>query len=236
MTNQTASDYPNGNMSSPPPPPPPPESSSNGSGWRSIFWQGKPMPAFWTIAGIFSIVLNVILIIVVVILARNLFTINALVEDGLINGLYDNFVKMDEATIITTVQVDDTIPVVFDLPVQTNTTVELTEPVSIYGAMVTINTGNLYINAPADIVLPAGTSLPIALDIIVPVDQEVPVSLTVPVNIPLNETELHEPFAGLQDVVGPYQRLLADLPNRWEGIEACKEGLGNNICALIFGK
>ncbi len=216
--------------------PPPPEPPSRGTNVPRLFWQGKFWPAFWTIAGIFSIVLNVILLVTVFILARNLFTINDLVEKGLINGLYDNFVKMDEATIVTTVQVEDTIPVVFDLPVQTNTTVLLTEPTPIYGAQVTINTGSLYINAPADIVLPAGTSLPISLNIVVPVDQRVPVSLTVPVNIPLSETELHEPFVGLQDVIAPYHTLLGDLPDDWESIAICQNGLTHSICAFVFGE
>jgi hypothetical protein len=36
------------------------------------------------------------------------------------------------------------------------------------------------------------------------VDTTVPVTLNVPVDIPLNETELHEPFVGLQDVVRPF--------------------------------
>lgn len=229
MATQPYTSLPDGDV--PPPPEPPPRTSKV----KRVFWQGEFWPAFWTIAGIFSIVLNVILIVVVIMLARNLFLINDLVEYGLINGLYDNFVKMDNATIVTTVQVEDTIPVVFDLPVQTNTTVTLTEPTPIYGAQVTINTGNLYINAPADIVLPAGTDLPVYLDIVVPVDQQVPVALTVPVDIPLNETELHEPFVGLQDVVAPYHTLLGDLPNDWESIAICKEGVTRSICAFIFG-
>jgi hypothetical protein len=216
--------------------PPPPEPPSRTPDVTRVFWQGKFWPAFWTIAGIFSVVLNVILIIVVIMLARNLFVINDLVEYGLINGLYDNFVKMDEATIVTTVQVEDTIPVVFDLPVQTNTTVTLTEPTPIYGAQVTINTGNLYINAPADIILPAGTLLPIYLDIVVPVDQRVPVTLTVPVDIPLNQTELHEPFVGLQEVIAPYHTLLGDMPDEWEGIAICQDGVAHDICAFIFGE
>ncbi|HBX68726.1 MAG TPA: hypothetical protein DEH25_04925 [Chloroflexi bacterium] len=200
---------------------------------KRFLWQGKIAPAFWTVAGVFSIVLNVILIVTVLILGQQLFVLNDIVENSLIGGLYDNFVKMDEATIVTSVTVEDTIPVKFDLPVTTNTTVYLTEPTPIYGASVVINTGGLSINAPADIVLPAGLPLPIALNITVPVDQEVPVVLEVPVNIPLNQTELHEPFTGLQDVVSPFRKMLGDLPNAWLDTPFCK-GLLGEACIIIF--
>ena len=37
-----------------------------------------------------------------------------------------------------------------------------------------------------------------------PVQTSVPVHLDVPVNIPLRDTELHQPFVGLQEVVKPW--------------------------------
>jgi hypothetical protein len=209
----------------------PPDSESQGV--SRVVWQGKFGPAFWTITGVISLVVNIILIVIVVILGQQLFTLNEIVEYGLIGGLHSNFVAMDEATIITSVTVEDTIPVQFDLPVSTKTTVSLTEPTPIDGASVVINTGVLSINAPADIVLPAGLELPIALDIIVPVDQEVPVVLQVPVNIPLDQTELHEPFVGLQEVVAPYHSLLGDLPDGWEETPLC-QGLMSEICVLLL--
>ena len=199
-----------------------------------FFWQGKFGPAFWTITGIFSIIVNIILIVALLIIGQQLFTLNEIVEYGLIGGLHRNFEAMDDATIVTSVQVEDTIPVQFDLAVQTNTTVVLTEPTQIQGASVVISTGVLNINAPANIVLPAGLELPIKLDITVPVDKEVPVVLTVPVNIPLNETELHEPFVGLQEVVGPYQVMLGDLPDKWIDTPLC-QGIFGEVCVLVFG-
>ena len=64
----------------------------------------------------------------------------------------------------------------------------------------------------------------IALDLVVPLNQQVPVDLTVPVNlmvpvdISLANTDLHEPFAGLQDVVAPYKKFLDGLPESWAGL------------------
>lgn len=67
----------------------------------------------------------------------------------------------------------------------------------------------------------------IALDMIVPVNQtipielDVPVDMQVPVEIPLYKTELHEPFAGLMEVVAPYKKILDNLPDSWEEL-LCK--------------
>ena len=79
----------------------------------------------------------------------------------------------------------------------------LSEDVTIRGAYVVINTPVIDINAPAVVTLPQGTNLPIFLDLVVPVDKQVPVNLNVQVDIPLEQTELHQPFVGLQDVVRP---------------------------------
>jgi hypothetical protein len=191
-----------------------------------IFWQGKIGPAFWTITGLISLMVNVILIVILLLISKRLFAAKDLVNDQLIGGLYYNFVLMDRARIQTTVQVSDTIPVKFDLPVKTQTTVVLTEDTQISGTRVNLATGGLTIsNAPADILLPAGTQLPIALDITVPVDTSVPVNLTVPVDIPLNQTDLHAPFVGLQEVISPYYWQLASSPNSWQETGFCGSGL-----------
>jgi hypothetical protein len=120
------------------------------------------------------------------------------------------------------VPVSDTIPVQFNLPVTTNTTVILTADTRIKGARVNLRTGGLTISdAPANIVLPAGTELPIALSMNVPVDTTIPVQLTVAVDIPLSQTELHEPFVGLQEVVSPYDQLFHSLPASWQETPLC---------------
>lgn len=176
-------------------------------------------PAFWTITSVLSLVVNVILIVVLVVLASNLFAIKRLVNDQLIGGLYDNFVLMDNAHIRTTIPVKTSVPAKFDLPLKTNTTVILTKDTPVNGARVSLNGGyvNIY-SAPTNIILPAGSQLPVQLDLTVPVDQQIPVELTVNVDIPLNQTELHQPFTGLQQVIGPYHTMLDQLPNSWTEI------------------
>lgn len=186
----------------------------------------KILPAFWTVGAISSILLNLVLIAVLLFVGKEVFALKNLISDQLIGGLYYNFILMDRATIETTIQVDQTIPVQFDLHLNQNTNVVLTERTIINGAQVTLSTGGLNISqAPTSIVLPEGTVLPIKLDLIVPVDTTIPIQLTVPVSIPLRDTELHEPFLGLQEVVSPYYWLLNPLPNTWQEL-ICQMPLG----------
>lgn len=216
-------------MSLPPSDPTPAASSPAPANpaWRRIFWQGRVGPAFWTTTGIISLVVNIILVVILVLGARELFAIKELISNQLVGGLATNFAQMDQATIKTTIPVDDTIQVKFDLPVKTNTNVTLTQDTVLTNASVSVFTGGLVINnAQATIVLKAGTVLPIALDITVPVETTVPVHLNVAVNIPLNQTELHQPFVGLQNVVSPYQTLLSSLPNSWSEVFCIKDSQG----------
>jgi hypothetical protein len=169
-------------------------------------------PPFWTITGILSLIVNTILIAVLWGILTNLRTLTAgpAIEKGmtlpkeLLSGLHSNFEKMDRAHIRTSVDVSTNIPVKFDLQLNQQTNVVLSQDVRIDGARVTVNTGGLNItNALTTIVLPAGTSLPVFLNLTVPVDQSVPVTLNVPVDIALKDTDLHEPFVGLQQVIQP---------------------------------
>lgn len=187
-----------------PDPQPAPVSTSRGS----IFG-----PRFWTTASILSLTGNVILAIALVVLMIGVSRMGMSVSYlmglgnqllGLPGGLYANFEKMDRASIQTNVEVNTTIPVKFDLQLNQQTNVVLSQDVTITNALVTVNTGGLNISrANTTIVLPQGTTLPVVLNLSVPVDTQVPVTLNVPVNIPLSGTELHDPFVGLQEVIRP---------------------------------
>lgn len=194
---------------------------------RSGFW-----PVFWTVTGSVSILLNVVLIFGLLIVGRQLFVLKALVSDDLLSGLYENFVLMDDATITTQVHVSKDIPVTFNLPLDQETVVSLTQDTSIYGAYVSLNSGGVVINAPADIVLPVGQQLPVRLQLSVPVSVTVPVELDVPVSIPLSSTELHEPFVGLQSVIGEFYQ--GTLPNikQPEDLAFCQKF--PSLCELYF--
>lgn len=210
---------------------------------RNWFAWNKVLPAFWTIAALLSMVVNVILIALLIGLGREIFTIRSMVGDQLLGGLYTNFQKMDSAHIKTTIEVaetimvEDSILVKFDLPLNQDTTVVLVDDTPVDNTTIYLNG----VAVPVNIVLPKGTELGISLDLTVPVETtvpvnlEVPVQLTVPVDIPLNETELHEPFTGLQGVVGPYYQMTSDLPATWEDTSICGPGTGW-FCRWFFGQ
>lgn len=188
--------------------------------WRKLRFG----PPFWTIASVISLVVNIILIVAVISLGTQLFALKRVIQDQVLAGLYQNFILMDQAHIQTTIPITTSVPAKFDLPLKTNTEVVLTQPTLLENAKVArLTTGGLTItNAPATIELAAGTRLPVALDLVVPVDQMIPVSLNVNVDIPLSQTQLHQPFVGLQEVVRPYYRIMKELPDNW-GQALCGE-------------
>lgn len=183
-------------------------------------------PAFWTTASVISLTVNVVTLVVLLALLaalqrRNINVISLLPD--LLGGLYSNFEKMDDARITKTIPVNAQIPVKFDLQLDQQTNVVLSENVLITNALVTVNTGGLNIDrASARIILPAGTVLPVRLNLTVPVDTSIPVNLDVAVDIPLNETQLHEPFVGLQEVVKPLYCLVKADAKNGKGQAICK--------------
>lgn len=186
-------------------------------------------PLLWNVASVISLTVNLILILVLVVLAVGLnrygLSISSMLSMGteLLGGLYSNFEKMDRANITTDVQVNTTIPVQFDLQLNQQTNVVLSQDVTINNALVTVNTGGLNISrAATTIVLPQGTTLPVVLNLTVPVDTTVPVTLNVPVDIPLDETQLHEPFAGLQEVIKPFYCMINSSAVNLDGEPICK--------------
>jgi hypothetical protein len=221
----------------------PPVQAREPSRTRRFFWSGKIGPAFWTIGSVLSILLNIILIIILIFLGRQLFALKQMVQVQLIGGLYENFVQMDQASIRTTITVsdtitvNDTIPVVFDLPLKQSTVVILVEDTPIKKATVYLNNTAV----PTDITLRKGTKLYAGLDMVVPVNQtvpvvlKVPVLLKVPVDIPLQSTDLHKPFVGLQGVVAPYKSLMEDLPGSWDDIPLCRSFLTRWFCKAVLG-
>ncbi|NOH04848.1 MAG: hypothetical protein HND47_24210 [Chloroflexi bacterium] len=181
-------------------------------------------PRFWTMASIISLTINILMAVILIVLVVSVYRlgldVNYIMDVGkslvgLPGGLYENFEKMERANIQTSVKVETSIPVKFDLALNQQTNVVLSQDVTITNARVTINSEVLDITrANTTITLPQGTVLPVLLNLTVPVDTQVPVVLDVPVNIPLSQTELNEPFVGLQEVIEPlYCFLVPDAVN-----------------------
>jgi hypothetical protein len=180
---------------------------------KSWLWSGKPWQAFKTFAILFSFTINFVLILVLLLVAPLILPIVGDIAVPIVGGLNQSFVDMGQAKIVRTIHVNDTIPISFELPLSTETNVRITQavPLSVPATMVLPGGGGV-INGTVSLSLPAGTTLPVALDLIVPVDQTIPVQLDVDVDIPLNETELGQPFGDLQAIFAPLDELLSNLP------------------------
>jgi hypothetical protein len=195
---------------------------------RNMPRREKFLRALWTLASLISMIFNAVVIVVVVV-AFWAYRDIKLPEDvditmlnKLLGGLYSNFEKLDRATIKTVIPVDAQIPLDISVPVQTTTQITLAESVVIPNAQVVINTGGLNINSNARVTLPAGTPLSVNLNFNLPVQTSIPVHLDVPVNIPMKDTELHEPFVGLQDVVRPLYCMVDPSASNLDGQLICR--------------
>jgi len=183
----------------------------------------KARYAYWDVAAALSLIVNAVLLALLVITAGQVNQLKQTISTGLLGGLYRNFVDMDQASITTTINVNAQVPLNFTLPVQENTTVVLTQNVTIPSAYVVINSQTLNISSAARVTLPSGTNLPIALKLGIPVQVSVPISLQVPVNIPLASTGLHGPFIGLQRAIRPYYCMLEPTAQYPQGTYICHQ-------------
>jgi hypothetical protein len=151
------------------------------------------------------IIVNIILLVVIILLSREVFALKRMMMGDVLSGIYLNVGKIDQASINTEIQVDDNLKLDFPLQINQPTEIVLTADTPISGAIISLSTGGLnIINAPADIVLPAGSKLPIQLNMMVPVNTTIPISLKIPVNLSVAGTAIHQPLVDLQNVIKPY--------------------------------
>ncbi len=207
-------------------------------------YQGKYLPAFWTVACIFSLVVNVILIALLIGFGRNFFSMKALIGKGLINNTSDNLALMDQAHIVTSVsvqtevQLQNNLPVKFNLAVNQNTQLLLAQDTRIPGAYIYLNNTAVL----TDLTLPAKTPIQVSMNMSIPVDTSVPISMTVPlsmqvpVDIAIDQTDLHQSIVGLQGVIEPYKTLMGSTYNSSKDFPLCDHWWSGWMCTLFFGK
>jgi hypothetical protein len=169
--------------------------------------------AFEKFAIFFSFVVTFILVMVLLVagyvLWQQLPTLVA-IKDGLVcdtvtglNTLLDDF---EDAVITRTIDINETIPIEFDLPLDQNIVVQLTDDIQLNRpASFVFPSGGGQINGTVYMRLPRGTDLPIHLSTMVPVSETVPVEMTVDVSIPLRETDLGGVIAQLRNLLAPLQ-------------------------------
>lgn len=175
---------------------------------------------------VFSFVVNLVLVGVVVVLLLSIFDLKREVAVPLVGGLHGSFVGLDEATIDYTIPVRDSIPVVMDIPLQTNTVVTLTQPVPLsVSAVINLPGVGTLNNAQVNLQLPAGLQLPVQLDLTVPVNQRIDVELDVRAVIPIQETQLHDALANLQLLFEPLVLGLHNLPDEFSEVGPFVNGI-----------
>ena len=166
---------------------------------------------------VFSFVVNLMLVVVVAVLLLSIFDLKREVAVPLVGGLHGSFVGLDEATIDYTIPVRDRIPIVLDIPLQTETVVTLTQPVPLsVSAVINLPGVGTLNNAQVNLQLPAGLQLPVRLDLNVPVNQSLDIELDVRAVIPIRETQLHDALLNLQLLFEPLVIGLANLPDNFD--------------------
>ena len=166
---------------------------------------------------VFSFVVNLVLVAVVAVLLLSIFDLKREVAVPLVGGLHSSFVGLDEATIDYTIPVRDRIPVVLDIPLNTDTVVTLTQPVPLsVSAVINLPGVGTLNNAQVNLQLPAGLQLPVHLDLNVPVNQSLDVELDVRAVIPIRETQLHDALQNLQLLFEPLVLGLHNLPDNFD--------------------
>ncbi len=174
--------------------------------------------AFRNFALLFSFVVNLVLVIVVLLLVipfpGPVFLAKTDIVQPLLLNLDEAFAALGETTILTDVEIDHTMPVVFDLPLQQDTVVVLTEAVPLQAAATFfLPAGGGSINGTVSLNLPEGMELPVHLDLMVPVSTTVPVEMVVPVEIQLSEAGMGPAIFQLREVFRPLREFIEDLPD-----------------------
>ena len=183
----------------------------------------KLTPFFQKYRGAFSIAFNIFLLIVILLLGKQVFTLKKMIVGDVMGALYMNLEELDKSVISSQITIEDTVQLDFPLQVNQKTDLVLTDDTVINGARITISTGALTITgAPASIVLPAGTILPVQLNLEIPVDASAPLDLNSSINIPLAETDLHRPLTNMQNIIEPQIISYMDGATSWQDIPACK--------------
>jgi hypothetical protein len=202
------------------------------------FWR-----AFKDVAIIFSFVVNFVLVAVLVVVSvpalKGALALKSGMVEPLLNNLDAAFVRLGDSTIDTTIDIDQTTPISFTLPlsepltidfmleIEQNTDVVLQEPVPLNGlpARFSLPGGGGMINGAVSMALPAGMRLPVRLDMSVPVsktipvrmevpvDQTVDIAMEVPVEIELGEAGLDPAVEELRAVFRPLREQVEQLPD-----------------------
>lgn len=169
--------------------------------------------AFEKFAIFFSFMVTFTLVMILLVVGYALWQNRAMLtslRDGLVcdtvGGVNTLMADFESAVITRTISIHKDIPVRFDVPLDKNLTVQLTDDVSINRpTSFVLPAGGGQINGRVYLELPQGQNLPVHMQTTVEVSQTLPVQMDVNVAIPLNETELGDVIGQLKDLLEPLQ-------------------------------
>ena len=169
--------------------------------------------AFEKFAIFFSFVVTFTLLMVLLLLAYGVWqnrTAVSAIQSGLacdsITGLNTLVEDFEGAVITQTIYISESIPVLFDLPLDKNLDVRLNRDVQLSRpTSFVLPGGGGRINGTVYLILPQGQILPVHMSTTVEVSQSLPVQMEVPVAIPLQETELGDVIVQLKELLAPFQ-------------------------------
>lgn len=167
----------------------------------------KPrVPLFYKVAIIFSLLVNVVLVLVLVLAVIFL--------PGILRPILSNVIQeldgLENAVIRTTVVVDQAMPVRdVDIEVQEAITVKTVDNTDISSAPITFYpAGGGSLPGTAAIRLPPEVRLPIGFENNIVMSSTIPVKLAIPVEIPLKDTQVGTFAANLKAMLEPIVKLV----------------------------
>jgi hypothetical protein len=171
------------------------------------FWDGLK-----NFSLLFSMIVNLILIVVVVVILNQVGAIKMTLA-SILGQLDSAFEGLGQSTIVDTIGIKQQVPVQFDLPLDQTTTVVTQAPVPIT-AYATFSLGQFgSINGTVSLALPSGTALPVHLQLTVPVSTSIPVVFDQPVSINLAQKGLGPVVTKLRGALAPLIYTVKQLPD-----------------------
>lgn len=180
---------------------------------KKFLYEGKPWTAFKNFAVIFSLIMNVILLIIFLFAALLIIPyINFMTS--FITELNSAFKQLERAELIQTVNINDEIPLSFTLPLSdTVSSFTLVEPIT-FPITATMDIPDGYsMDGELQTIFPAGMNLPLALNVAIPIEQSVPISLNIDIAIPIDETDLGGTLNEINAIYDPLERFLIQFPS-----------------------
>ena len=167
------------------------------------------LPSLWKAMIVTSFLMNLVLLAILLFVAVFALTWRSELNEVVVQGLArENIIELRDvvndlqhAHIVTTIPINEPLPVELNVPIDQTTMVTTTVDVPISApAFIDMGPfGELYPNVNLN--LPAGTPLLIELKLDVPLETTIPVELDVPVDIALEDTDLAPEFQRLGGIV-----------------------------------